>query len=260
MPLHSALAAELRRRVAAGELGVGAALPSEAELCRETGASRGTVRQALAALRADGVIGGGQGRRPVVLERVPAQPFESFLSFSCWARLVGREPGQRTHEIVVRVPDPAVTAALHLEPHVPAVSLVRLRLLDGEPAMVERTTFTPAVGRALLDVDLDAGSIYAALVARRIDLHRARHTLDAVGADALDARLLGVVEGAPLLRERRLATDAVGEPLEWSDDRYRPDVATVTITNVRSGSPGEVPAGASGVAGTARTVMARTRH
>lgn len=242
MSLHAALAAELRRRIAAGEPTVGAPLPSEAQLCRETGASRGTVRQALAALRADGVIGGGQGRRPVVLDVVPAQPFETFLSFSRWALSMGRKPGQRTHEIILRAPESAVAAALHLDPGVPAVSLVRLRLLDGEPAMLERTTFAPAVGRALLDVDLDAGSIYAALVERGVDLHTARHTLDAVGADPLDTQLLGVTPGTPLLRERRLATSATGEPLEWSDDRYRPDLATVTITNTRS----------------AHTVMART--
>lgn len=244
MSLHAALAADLRRRISAGEPAVGAPLPSEAQLCRETGASRGTVRQALAALRADGVIGGGQGRRPIVLEVVPAQPFETFLSFSHWARSIGREPGQRTHEIVLREPEPAVAAALHVDPGLPTVSLVRLRLLDGEPAMVERSTFAPAVGQALLGVDPNAGSIYAALVERGVDLHTARHTLDAVGADALDTQLLGVPGGSPLLRERRLATSATGEPLEWSDDRYRPDLATVTITNTRS----------------AHTVMSRTGH
>ncbi len=237
MTLHADLAAELRRRIADGELPVGSSLPSEAQLCAETGASRGTVRQALATLRSDGVIGGGQGRPPVVLDVVPAQPFASFLSFSLWARRIGREPGQRTHELGLGVPEPAVAAALHLDAGVPAVRLVRLRLLDGAPAMLERTTFAPETGRLLLSADPDAGSLHALFEARGIDLHAARHTLDAVAADALDAQLLEVPLGSPLLRERRLATTATGRPLEWSDDRYRPDVATVTISNTRSTRP-----------------------
>lgn len=212
---------------------MGEAVPSESELCREFTSSRGPVRQALAALREEGLIGGGQGRRAVVLDTVESQPFESFLSFSVWAQQIGRAPGQRTQEVALRRPEPAVAAALHLDPDVPAVQLLRLRLLDGAPAMVERTTFVASIGRALLDADLDAGSIYAFLIDRGADLHAARHTLDAVAADATDAELLGVPVGSPLLRERRLTTSSTGVPLEWSDDRYRCDVATVTITNTR---------------------------
>jgi len=232
--LHLTIATELRGRIRAGELPVGGPMPSESELCREFSASRGPVRQALAALRAEGLIGGGQGRRAVVLDTVAAQPFATLLSFSRWAEMIGRTPGQVTQEIGVGRPGPAVAAALNLDAGDDVVALVRLRLLDGEPAMVERTSFVTSVGRALLDVDLDTVSIYAHLAEAGADLHTARHTLDAVAADPRDAALLGVAEGSPLLRERRLAMTSTGEPLEWSDDRYRPDVASVTITNTRS--------------------------
>ncbi|MCW3844852.1 GntR family transcriptional regulator [Micromonospora yasonensis] len=233
-PLHRTVAAELRRRIRSGELAIGASLPSEAELCREFSASRGPVRQALATLREEGLISAGQGKRPVVLDAVPAQPFESFLSFTLRAELTGYTPGQRLQEIALRRPEPSVAAALHLEPDTLTVQLLRLRLLDEQPAMLERMTYVEAVGRSLLDADLNAGSIYAYLLARGVDLHAARHTFDAVAADTTDAELLGVPVGAPLLRERRLTTDSSGTPIEWSDDRYRPDVATVTMTNTRS--------------------------
>ena len=52
------------------------------------------------------------------------------------------------------------------------------------------------------------------------------------------ASLLDVEVGHPLLRERRLTWDSSGDALEWSEDRYRPDVATVTVTNTRSGRGG----------------------
>ncbi|MET0189095.1 GntR family transcriptional regulator [Pseudonocardia sediminis] len=234
-PLHRTLADELRGRIRSGAIGVGDSLPSEASLCREFATSRGPVRQALAALRDEGLIGGGQGRRPVVLDAVPAQPFESFLSFTRRAELTGHVPGQRLHEIALRRPEPAVAAALDLGPDDYAVQLVRLRLLDDRPAMLERMTYTEKVGRPLLDADLNAGSIYALLTELGTDLHAARHTFDAVAADRLDAEQLGVAVGHPLLRERRLTWSSAGEALEWSEDRYRPDVATVTVTNTRTG-------------------------
>lgn len=234
-PLHRTLADELRSRIRSGAIGIGELLPSEAELCREFATSRGPVRQAMAALRDEGLVGGGQGRRPMVLDTVPAQPFESFLSFTRRAELTGHIPGQRLQEIALRHPDATVAAALHLEPGDFAVQLVRLRLLDDHPAMLERMTYIEKVGRPLLDADLDAGSIYALLTEHGVDLHAARHTFDAVAADQLDAELLGVAVGHPLLRERRLTWNGAGEALEWSEDRYRPDVATVTITNTRGG-------------------------
>ncbi|WP_406276852.1 UTRA domain-containing protein [Streptomyces sp. NBC_00191] len=165
---------------------------------------------------------------------MPSQPFESFLSFTRRVELTGYTPGQRLQEIALRRPEPEIGAALQVDPDDLAVQLIRLRLLDGRPAMLERMTYVEGVGRPLISADLDSGSIYALLTEQGIDLHSARHTFDAIPADPLDAKLLEVPEGTPLLRERRLTTDSQGTPIEWSDDRYRSDVATVTVTNTRS--------------------------
>jgi GntR family transcriptional regulator len=238
MPMHARVADEIRGRIDRGELVPGAALPSEAQLCEQFGASRGTIRSALATLRREGRIDGGQGRPPVVREAVPSQPFENLLSFTAWAEQLGRSAGQRTVEMARRaVADPAAHQ-LGLEPGTVAVDLLRVRLLDGEPVMVERATFVEAVGRLLFDFDLDSGSIYAHLAVAGVDLCSARHTFDAVPAGETDAELLGVPVGAPLLRERRRATSADGTPLEYGDDRYRPDRVTFTIDNSRPPSVG----------------------
>jgi len=230
-PLHQQLADDLRRRIATGALGVGDPVPSEAQLCSAFGISRGTVRQALAALRAEGVIGGGRGKPPVVRSRSIAQPFATFISFSAWAAQLGRVPGQRTLEIARRPAGPEAADGLGLDPGEPVVELLRLRLLDGEPTMLERTTYVEAVGRLLFDFDPDQGSTFAYLSGRGVDLGVARHVFDAVAADAVDSELLAVAAGAPLLRERRRTTTQAGAPIEWGDDRYRPDLVTFTVEN-----------------------------
>lgn len=155
-PLHRTIAAELRHRVRSGKLQVGESLPSESQLCEEFSASRGPVRQALATLRDEGLIGGGQGKRTVVLDTVPTQPFESFLSFTHRAELTGHTPGQKLQEIALRRPEPEIAAALEINADDLAVQLIRLRLLDGRPAMLERMTYVESVGRPLISADLDS--------------------------------------------------------------------------------------------------------
>jgi DNA-binding GntR family transcriptional regulator len=64
-----ALAAELRRRISAGELAPGETLPSEARLVRETGLSRTTIRQAIGQLRQEGLVTTDRPAGSVVLGR-----------------------------------------------------------------------------------------------------------------------------------------------------------------------------------------------
>ena len=236
--MHARVANELRGRIDRGELIPGAALPSEAQLREQFGASRGTIRAALATLRHEGLIDGSQGRPPVVRDAVASQPFENLVSFSAWAEQLGRTPGQRTIEVARRAVRGPAAHELGLEPGTIGVEILRLRLLDAEPVMVERATFVEPIGRLLFDFDTDSGSIYAYLTAEGVDLRSARHTFDAVPACELESELLGVPVGAPLLRERRRATSADGTPLEYGDDRYRPDRVTFTIDNSRPTSVG----------------------
>lgn len=236
-PLHEQIAARVRRQIATGELPVGAPLPSESQLCAEWSASRGPVRQALATLRAEGLIGGGRGKPPVVRRQGLSQSFDTFVSFSRWVHGLGRTPGQRTLEIARRPAPADVADALDLDEGAPVVQLLRLRLIDDAPAMIERTTFTEPVGRLLFDYDCDSGSIYAYLSDQGVDLTAAHHLIDAVAADATDSELLGVPEGAPLLRERRRAGGADGEPVEFSDDRYLPGMVSFSIENSQQARP-----------------------
>ena len=230
-PLHRRVTEELRARIGSGEWPVGMQLPSEAALCREFGTSRGPVRQALATLRAEGVVVGGRGRAPVVGRFVPSQSFSTFTSFTEWARSIGKAPGQRTLELAKRPATSVVAGLLRLGEGGAVIDVLRVRSLDGVPTMVERASFILEVGLHLADFDCDSGSLHAHLTSRGIDLRRARHTIDAVAANRLDAEVLGIATGSPLLRERRLTCDGAGRPLCVAEDRYRPELANFAIEN-----------------------------
>ncbi|WP_245325987.1 GntR family transcriptional regulator [Paeniglutamicibacter terrestris] len=232
-PIHQRLSDLFRERIASNDWKEGNPLPSEAELCAQHGVSRGTVRQALASLRSEGLIAGGRGKPPVVAHPVPSQSFDTFMSYTEWAHSLGREPGQRTIEIARRPAGEELAGKMLLQTGEPVIQVLRLRLLDGLPTMVERSSFVLEAGKALFDFDTDSGSIFGHLTSLGVDLSRGKHVIDAVGADEMDASLLGVSAGSPLLRENRLTYSRDGKILECSDDRYLPHLANFVIENTR---------------------------
>lgn len=64
---------ELRQQIAKGRYKPGDRLPSEAQLTREFGVSRTVVREAIAALRSDGLVEPRQGAGVFVLEPAPVE-------------------------------------------------------------------------------------------------------------------------------------------------------------------------------------------
>lgn len=229
--LHEQIADDLRRQIHSGDLAVGAPLPSESRLCAQWDTSRGPVRQALGTLRAEGLITGGRGKPPVVRSASLGQPFDTLLSYSAWAHSIGRTPGQHTIELARRRADEATAVELEVSPGEQVVQVLRLRLLDDQRTMLERSTFVDEVGRRLFDFDCDSGSLWAYLQGEGADFQTASHTIDAVAADLVDSENLDVPIGSPLLRQRRWARNSQGVVVEYSDDRYRPDLVSFTLDN-----------------------------
>jgi GntR family transcriptional regulator len=231
MALHEVIADSLREQIRLGELSVGIPLPSESQLCERWNSSRGPVRQALATLRSEGLIAGGRGKPPVVCTSSVGQPFDTLLSYSAWAHSIGRTPGQRTLELALRPADERAASALRIDQGAPVVQMLRLRSLDGEPAMLERATFVEQVGRRLFDFDCDSGSLWAYLLSQGVQFAGASHVIDAVAADDVDAAHLAVRDGAPLLRQQRTTHSPDGEVIEYHDDRYLPAIVSFTLQN-----------------------------
>jgi GntR family transcriptional regulator len=230
-PMHRRIAEALRHSIRSGVYPRGTQLPSEHELAEEFDVSRGTIRQALATLRAEGVIASRKGARGVVLSEPRAQSFSELISFSAWARSLGEEPSGRVVELVRRYADATDAHRLDVTEDDPVFSLVRVRMLGGAPVMIERTTFVESIGRLVASLDLESDSIYARLAELGVVFAQARHYISALAADTDDAKLLGVEPGVPLLRQVRRTTSPDGAPLEWSDDRYLGEAVSVVLEN-----------------------------
>ena len=74
-PLSTLVAEGLGEKIRSGRLGLGARLPTEAELCAEYGVSRTVVREAVARLRSEGLVIPEQGRGMFVSESPASRNF-----------------------------------------------------------------------------------------------------------------------------------------------------------------------------------------
>ena len=230
VPLYRRIADDLATAISRGVYD-GRGLPSESELSRSYGVSRGTVRQAFAQLRADGVVTSRRGARRRASDGPLLQSMGELLSFTTWARSLGQEPRSRTVEVATTGAADEVAEALGVDTGSEVLHVVRVRLLGRRPAMLEDTHYPVHLAGAITALDLDTQSITEHLEARGVALAHAEHRLEAVPADLDVARLLDVAEGAPLLRTTRRTTDPDGAVVEYSVDLYRGDAVGFVVRN-----------------------------
>ncbi|WP_243229686.1 GntR family transcriptional regulator [Microbacterium sp. CIAB417] len=227
--VYTQIADDLREQIASGNLRPGDDVPTEAELAARWRTSRGPIRNALAALRGEGLIETTRGRPARVVARKADQAVDVSVPFTRWARELGVTPGARTQQVSLRRAGADKATALGIDPDDTVVTVVRLRLLDGRPTMLERLCYIEPVGRLLLDIDPDAVSITEFLGSKGHPIVGLQHEIDAVAADAEDAELLRVPLGTPILRLSRISRGPDGRIFEASEDRYLSDVVRFTV-------------------------------
>ena len=207
---YAEIAAQIERAIAAGELGPGDRLPPERELAAEHGVSRMTVRQALQTLESRGLLRRAIGRNGGSFVARPKleRDLGTFSGLSEQLRRQGVTAGAR------------VVAACEADD---SIEIVRVRLADGEPFAVERSSFPADRCQGLLELDL-TGSLYD-LLHEHFDAApvRAVERIEPVLADAEEAELLGLASGAPLMLVDRTAYDRAGLVVETARDVFRGD-------------------------------------
>ena len=235
-PLHAAIEADIEAAIASGELPVGARLPPERELAAMLGVSRMTVRQALGALERDGLVRRVVGRLggTFVADRKAEHRPARLEGLSAELRRQGLAAGTRVISATVRPAGRRTVSALGLDGRTPVVVVARLRLGDGEPLALERSSLPAGLFPGLEALDL-SGSLYDTMrdgfgwaPARAVE------RLEPVAARPADARALGVRRGTPLMLVERIAYAADGTPLEFARDRFRGDRTRIVVESLQA--------------------------
>lgn len=209
------------------QLRVGDRLPGERELSARWCAARMTIRRAVDALIADGLLERRHGSGTYV---VP-QPFVRLLgltSFSHDMRERGLVPGSRMLSFSTRAAHDALATALQVPIGASVLQISRLRLASGEPIAVETVWLPKAFVPGLTNAELD-GSLYRLLSTRyKIAVAAAKVSIEPVLPDAKTSALLGVATDQACLRLRMVDSDARNRVIMTAECVYRGDKYQLT--------------------------------
>lgn len=235
-PYYRQLFAVLKRRLSTGAIARDEKLPSENELCTEFGLSRATVRQALQLLESHGLVTRVPGRGVFAGEPNPprgwvVQGREGFLENAI---------GQQNRAVTTKVlhHGPALLPryacqALDVPENTAGFELVRLRSLDGTPALYSINYSPPALvpivasahevlaGRASLS-ELLADAGYA--------LGGAHRAIRAVAPTPEIAAALEISPTTPILHIRSTSWTPRGERYDVYDTWVRSDVVPLEVS------------------------------
>ena len=230
---YQAVARVLADEIRTGRLGDRVHLPSERALVSRFGVSRVTVRRALRALEAEGLVTSAAGRGWLVRSTGLEEPENELLGFTDVARRQGLAASARVLAAHVREATLDEAELLGMAPGARVVELDRVRLLDGVPVGIDRSLVPAARAPGLLERDWTTASLYAALEEAGCPPVRAEYVLQAAAADEPEATLLELSPGAPVLRAEQRSFDATGRPIQLCRMSYRGDRYRFRTTLIR---------------------------
>jgi GntR family transcriptional regulator len=226
-PLYHQLKEQIRSQVV--RLAPGTLIPSEKELMDLAGVGRVTVRRAISDLVQEGVLQTHQGRGTFTARQRIEASLSRPAGFTETMRKLGRLPSTRVLMLERIQATADVAAHLGVAEGERVFVIERLRLIDGEPCMVERAHMPERNAPGLLDDDL-SGSLYDLLSSQYgIEPATGSESVVAVNADHHLASLLGVPTASALLATVRMTTTRDGTPFEYTLRHARGDLLAFTV-------------------------------
>jgi GntR family transcriptional regulator len=223
----------LRSRIAgtAGEPGPGSggSLPSEAELGREFGVSRVTVRRALEVLRDEGLVTARRGAGWFVVSDPVRQALGRVTTIEAALEAAGSEPTRRVLEFTYERAPADLAKTLGLPADGEVLRVTRLNLADGQPFALVTVWVAAELGAPLSRADVERATFFDLLPLQGVEPGRVVQTITADEAGSDDARRLGVAPGSAILACRRVTYDRHGDAVIVAEHRYAAHLTALEV-------------------------------
>ncbi len=224
-PLYEQIAQRMLGAIQSGDLAPGTVLPPEPELAERLRVSRQTVNQALTTLARRGLLTRRRGVGTFIAEPYVEQPLNGLYSFIRTLTAQGRLPTTRILGYRVTIDDQASPLLTRSNDGL-VFELSRLRLVDGEPFVVETIYLPVSCGEKLPIERLKTEALHDLMRdVCKLEVGFADETLHPVKLEPVDAALLGLTSGDPAFLVERTGYSE-DRPVELRrslirGDRYR---------------------------------------
>lgn len=227
IPLYFQLKELIVEEIKSGKYEVDSLIPTEKELSEQFDISRTTVRQAVTELVQEGWLYRIKSKGTFVARQKIRQDFLQRLeTFREQMERIGVKPSTQVLEFKRMKASKEVAENLQLQEGDGVLYLFRRRFGDQEPVLTVET-YVPLERCAFLEgCDFENNSLYE-MMAKQNDtrIYRASRYVEAVEANAGDARYLNIKRGAPIQLVHTVGYTEAGVAVEYSIARYRGDMS-----------------------------------
>lgn len=226
---------EVKEKIQNGEYPVGSQLPDEYSFCDEFGCSRMTVKKALDMLVEEGYVYRKQGQGTFVLNQkmsngsieIAERDLSGFTKSS-----KGHGSTKILHFNLIFAPKD-IAEKLDIQENEPVYDILRVRLYDNQPFVLEHTYMAPSTIPGITE-DVLNHSVYSYIedtLGKRIG--SAYKTSYADMSTRQDQKELGLKPIEPVLVVEQVAYLDNGVPFEYSISRHRYDRFTFSMYSLR---------------------------
>ncbi|WP_191987308.1 GntR family transcriptional regulator [Lapidilactobacillus bayanensis] len=238
MTKYESIAGVLKQRIQDNIYKTGTLLPNQTDLATEFGVSRMTINKAINILTMEGFVSSQRGFGTKILNHPlwnkDVSPVNEYrgLSFQ-----MGQQQRKITSQVIsftVAFPDSDMQKRLILTAQQPVYQIARLRIVDDEPFILERTIMPVDLIPNLTDSILKK-SIYRYIqVDLGLQIAGAYRNIQASRADDFDIKYLDCQPTDPVLEVEQVAYLKNGRPFEYSRSRNRYDKRGYTELDMRN--------------------------
>ena len=231
IPIYYQLKNIIREKIENEEWKTGDRIPSIPELSRFHNISQMTARQSIGELCDEGLLYSIQGKGTFVAKPKIARDLSYLTYFTDQIAKSGFNVTTKLLNTEITEAPQDVAERLEIEARDPVILVHRLREIDGEPFYLESSYFSKALCEGLLEKDLSHHSIHALLenhLGYQID--RAVMTIEAVGANPYQSKMIRVNRGTPLLSITQTTYLNDGRPIQFVRAVSRSDKFRYSLT------------------------------
>ena len=224
LPLYAQVESILSAAITDGTFPPGSRLPNEDELVEQYAVSRTTIRQTIQNLVRRGLVEIRRGKGTFVLEPKITQDLTELTGFVEDMQVLGRRASARVLDKQIVPASESAARQLGMAAGAPVVRIQRVRLADNIPLSFDETFLPREIGDKVMADNLETEPIFS-LLEEKYDtaLVEAEYRLEAVSADAIVARALGIAVGGPIFLIERTSYTTGHQPVDYEKLYYRGD-------------------------------------